>query len=136
MNELLRPFEQDHPRVVMRPHMISTKRDEFVGGFRRNRHTAEMRTVEATVGRWRPYVLAGLTVGVPPPLFSPALFVPSWAAAAENEDIAFLRQMLGELKAENRKLSERLSALEGASTARRSPPAAVSERRAPAATTA
>src|SRR5258707_7063156 len=44
--------------------------------------------------------------------------------------------MLGELKAENRKLSQRLSALEGASTTRRTVPAAAHERPAPAATAA
>jgi hypothetical protein len=40
--------------------------------------------------------------------------------------------MLGELQAENRKLSQRLSALEGASAARRTEPAAVRQRPAPA----
>ena len=35
------------------------------------------------------------------------LFVPPYAAAAESEDVAALRRMLGELKAENRKLSQR-----------------------------
>ena len=56
------------------------------------------------------------------------LFVPSYAAAAENEDVADLRRMLGELKAENRKLSQRLSTLEGASATRRIKPAATHER--------
>jgi len=64
------------------------------------------------------------------------LFVPSYAAAAENEDVAALRRMLGELKAENRKLSERLSALEGASAKRRTRPAVVQERPALVATAA
>ena len=59
------------------------------------------------------------------------LFVPSYAAA-ENEDVAALRRMLVELKAENRKLSERLSALEGTSPARRTKPAAVHQHPAPA----
>jgi hypothetical protein len=44
--------------------------------------------------------------------------------------------MLGELKAENRKLSQRLGALEGASATRRTGPAVVQERPAPAATAA
>jgi hypothetical protein len=71
-----------------------------------------------------------------PALFSLILLVPSHAAAAENEDIAVLRGMLGELKPENRKLSERLSALEGTSPARRTKPAAVHQHSAPVATAA
>src|SRR4029453_7961827 len=49
---------------------------------------------------------------------------------------ASLRRMLGELKAENRKLSERLSALEGTSAPRRTKPAPVQVRPAPAAAAA
>src|SRR5207244_1774583 len=71
-----------------------------------------------------------------PALFGLALFVPSYAVAAESEDMATLRRMLGELKAENRKLSERLSALEGTSTARRTKPAPEHQRPAPAVTAA
>jgi len=63
-----------------------------------------------------------------PALFSLVLFVPFLCRRAENEDMAVLRRMLGELKAENRKLSQRLSALEGASTTRRTVPAAAHER--------
>jgi len=69
-------------------------------------------------------------------VFSLALLVPSYAAAAESEDMAALQRMLRELKAENRKLSGRLSALEGASAARRTGPAPAQERSAPAATAA
>jgi hypothetical protein len=71
-----------------------------------------------------------------PALFSLVLLVPSYAVAVENEEIAVLRRMLGELKAENRKLSQRLGALEGASATRRTGPAVVQERPAPAATAA
>jgi hypothetical protein len=67
-------------------------------------------------------------------LFSLVLLVPSYADAAENEDMAVLQRMLGELKAENRKLSKRLSALEGASAARRTGHTPAQERSAPAAT--
>ena len=100
--------------------MISVKPDEFLGGFRRSRHAAEIGAVVSTVGRWRRYVMYPLIVRATPALFSLVLLVPSCAAAAaEKEEIAVLRRMLGELKAENRKLSERLSALEGKSAPRR-----------------
>src|SRR6266478_6514026 len=98
----------------MRPRMISVKPDELLGGFGRSRHVAEIGAVVSTVGRWRRYVMYPLIVRAAPALFSRVLLVPSYAAAAENEDMAVLRRMLGELKAENRKLSQRLSALEGA----------------------
>jgi hypothetical protein len=113
--------------------MISTKRDEFVGGFRQSRHAAENRAVESTVDCWRRYAVHRSTIRATSALFTLLLLAP-YAAAAENEDIAALRQMLGELKAENRKLSARLSALEGASVTRGTAPAAARER-APAATT-
>lgn len=100
--------------------MNSGKRDEFAAGS--GRHVRTIRAVESTMGGWRPYVMGRLIVGGAPVFFSLALFVPSHAAAAENEEIAVLRRMLGELKAENRKLSGRLSALEGAATAKRSAP--------------
>src|SRR5882672_12496741 len=121
----------------MRPRMISGKRDEFVAGSRRHRHASEIGTVESKVRGWhRVYAVYPLIFRAAPALFSLVLFVPSYAAAAENEDMAVLRRMLGELKAENRKLSQRLSALEGASATRRTVPAAAHERPAPAATAA
>src|SRR6266850_621537 len=121
----------------MRPRMISGRRDEFVAGSRRHRHAAEIGTVESKVRGWhRVYAVYPLIFRAAPALFSLVLFVPSYAAAAENEDMAVLRRMLGELKAENRKLSQRLSALEGASATRRTVPAAAHERPAPAATAA
>lgn len=77
---------------------------------------------EPTLGRWRPYVMYQLIVSGAPVFFSLALLVPSHAAAAENDEIAVLRRMLGELKAENRKLSSRLSALEGGTSVQRAAP--------------
>lgn len=110
--------------------MNSGKRDEFAAGS--GRHVRTIRAVESTKGGWRPYVMRRLIVGGAPIFFSLALFVPSHAAAAENEEIAVLRRMLGELKAENRKLSGRLSALESASAGRHKAPAAAHERPAAA----
>src|SRR4030081_4134048 len=108
----------------MRPRMISGKRDELVAGSRRRRRAAEIGTVESTVRGWhRVYAVYPLISRAAPALFSLVLLVPSYAAAAENEDIAVLRRMLGELKAENRKLSARLSTLEGTSATRRTEPA-------------
>src|SRR5262249_37792168 len=52
---------------------------------------------------------------------------------AENEDLAVLRRMLGDLKAENRKLSARLSTLEGAAATKRAKPAPEHQRPSPAA---
>ncbi|XUJ33528.1 hypothetical protein ACQ5SK_38260 [Bradyrhizobium japonicum] len=69
-------------------------------------------------------------------MFSLGLFVPSASAAAENDEIAVLRRMLGELKAENRKLSQRLGALESATAPRHKTPPAAHERPAPAAVAA
>ena len=98
----------------MGPRMIWGKRDERVAGSGRRWHAAETSTVKSTTRGWhRDYSRYPLVFGAVPALFSLMLFVPSYAAAAENEDVAALRRMLGELKAENRKLSERLSALEG-----------------------
>jgi hypothetical protein len=115
--------------------MISGKRDEFVAGSRRYAHAAEIGTVESTVRGWhRVYAVYPFIFRAAPALFSLVLLVPSYAAAAENEDMAVLRRMLGELKAENRKLSQRLSALEGTSAARRTKPAAAHESPVPAAT--
>ncbi|KRQ93787.1 hypothetical protein CQ12_34410 [Bradyrhizobium jicamae] len=71
-----------------------------------------------------------------PALFSLVLLIPSHAAAAENEDIADLKRMLQELKAENRRLSQRLSTLERAPAARRTNPATTHERPTAVATAA
>src|SRR5258708_2166511 len=121
----------------MRPRMISGKGDEVVARSRRRSHAAEIGTVESTVRGWhRVYAVYPLILRAAPALFSLVLLVPPYAAAAENEDIAVLRRMLGELKAENRKLSERLSALEGTSPARGTKPAAEHRRPAPAVTAA
>ena len=117
--------------------MIWGKRDEFVAGSRRRRHAAETGTVKSTARGWHcDYSRYPLVFGAVPALFSLMLFVPSYAAAAENEDVAALRRMLGELKAENRKLSQRLGALEGASATRRVKPAPAHQRPAHAATAA
>jgi hypothetical protein len=114
--------------------MNSGKRDQFVGRSRQRRRTIEIRTADSTVGgSYRFHAMYPLIVPATSALLG-FFFVPC-AAAAESEDIAALRSMIGELKAENRKLSERLSTLEGASTPRRSAPAAARERPAPAATT-
>ena len=117
--------------------MISGKRDEFVAGSRRHQHAAKIATVELTERGWhRICAMYPLIFRAAPALFSLVLLVPSYAAAAENEDMAVLRRMLGELKAENRKLSQRLSALEGGSAARHTKPAAAHESPAPAAAAA
>ena len=117
--------------------MIWGKRDGFVTGSRRRRQSAETEIVESAVRGWhRVYGEYPFIFRVVPALFSLVLFVPSYAAAAESEDVAALRRMLGELKAENRKLSERLSALEGASATRRVKPAPAHQRPPPAATAA
>ena len=117
--------------------MISGKRDEFVAGSRRHQHAAKIATVELTERGWhRICAVYPLIFRAAPALFSLVLLVPSYAAAAENEDMAVLRRMLGELKAENRKLSQRLSALEGGSAARHTKPAAAHESPAPAAAAA
>jgi len=123
----------------MGPRMMWGKRDALVAGLRRRRHTAENGTVKPTTPGWyyvRTCSVYPLISRAAPALFSLALFVPSYAVAAENEDMASLRRMLGELKAENRKLSERLSALEGTSAPRRTKPAPVQVRPAPAAAAA
>src|SRR6185503_461605 len=118
----------------MGPRMIWGKRDERVAGSGRRWHAIETSTVKSTTRGWhRDYSRYPLVFGAVPALFSLMLFVPSYAAA-ENEDVAALRRMLVELKAENRKLSERLSALEGTSPARRTKPTAVHQHSAPALT--
>src|ERR1700747_2544477 len=102
----------------MRPNMIPTKRDKFVSGFiRQRRRAAEIGTVGSAACGWQRYVMFPLAVGATPALFSFVLLAPSYAVAAENEEIAVLKRMLGELKAQNNKLSQRLSALESASAA-------------------
>jgi hypothetical protein len=120
----------------MGPRMIWGKRDEFVAGSRQRRRVAEIGAVESTEPGWqRAYtVYPSIFRATPALLFSLALLVPPYAAAAENEDMAALQRMLRELKAENRKLSERLTTLEGASATRRVKPAPAQERSAPAAT--
>ncbi|MEH2557518.1 hypothetical protein V1286_005047 [Bradyrhizobium algeriense] len=121
----------------MGPRMIWGKRNERVAGSGRRWHAAETGTVKSTT-RSRYHVCSEypFVFRAAPALFGLILFVPSHAATAENEDIAVLRHMLGELKAENRKLSARLSALEGTSPARRTKPATVHQHPAPGATAA
>ncbi|WP_156439839.1 hypothetical protein [Bradyrhizobium valentinum] len=117
--------------------MLWGKRDELVAGSERRWHAAETGIVKSTARSWHcDYSRYPLAFGAVPALFSLMLFVSSYAAAAENEDIAALRRMLGELKAENRKLSERLSALEGTSPARRTKPTEVHQHPKPAVTAA
>ncbi|XIA64303.1 hypothetical protein ACFIOY_36360 [Bradyrhizobium sp. TZ2] len=117
--------------------MIWGKRGERVAGSGRRWHAAETSTIKSAArGGHGDYSRYPLVSGAVPALFSLMLFVPSCAAAAENEDTAALRRMLGELKAENRKLSERLSALEGASATRRAKPAPAHQRPTSAATAA
>lgn len=81
--------------------MNSGKRDEFVAGSGRRRQVKAIRALELTMGGRRPYVICRLIVGGAPAFFGLALLVPSYAAAAESEEIAVLRRMLGELKTEN-----------------------------------
>src|SRR6476660_4655954 len=108
----------------MGPRMIRGKQDEHVAGSGRRWHAAKTSAVKSTTRGWHcDYSRYPLVFGAVPALFSLMLFIPSCAAAAESEDVAALRRMLGELKAENRKLSERLSALEGGSATRRIKPA-------------
>jgi hypothetical protein len=105
------------------PRMLSGKRDDIVAGCGRGLRAALIGTELSTVGAGRPARgVLSRSACVLPALFSLALFVPSYAAAADDEEIALLRRMLGELKAENRKLSERLSALEGATATKRAVP--------------
>jgi uncharacterized coiled-coil protein SlyX len=72
-------------------------------------------------------------------LGSLALLAPSYAAAADNEDVAELRRMLRQLQTQNRELSRRLGALESAREAPAAPrtkPARAQQRRTPAPTAA
>src|ERR1700704_3592229 len=116
----------------MEPRMIWGKLDEFVARSRRCLHASEIGTVESTPrGGHRVRFAYVLICRAAPAVFSLGLLVPSYAAAAENEEIAVLRRMLGELRAENRKLSQRLSALEGASAAQHTRAAAAARARRP-----
>src|SRR3990170_8403771 len=72
-------------------------------------------------------------------LVSLALLAPSYAAAADNEDVAELKRVVEELQAHNRELSRRLGALESAREAPAAPrtkPAGAQERPTPAPTPA
>ena len=72
-------------------------------------------------------------------LVSLALLAPSYAAAADNEDVAELKRVVEELQAHNRELSRRLGALESAREAPAAPrtkPAGAQERPTPAPTAA
>ena len=122
----------------MGPRMIWGKRDERVAGSARRWHAAEIGTVDSSVRNWQRVhtVYPSIFRATPALLFSLALFAPSCVAAAENEDVADLRRMLQELKAENRKLSQRLSTLESAPAARRTKPTATYERPTAVATAA
>ena len=122
----------------MGPRMIWGKRDERVAGSARRWHAAEIGTVNSSVRNWQRVhtVYPSIFRATPALLFSLALFAPSYVAAAENEDVADLRRMLQELKAENRKLSQRLSTLESAPAARRTKPTATYERPTAVATAA
>ena len=110
---------------MMGPRMIWGKRDERVAGSGRRWHAAETGGVKSTTRGWHrvcsvyPFVFRAA-----PALFGLLLLFPSCAASAETEELADLRRMLQELKAENRKLSQRLSTLESAPAARRTKPAA------------
>src|SRR3984893_5914435 len=64
-------------------------------------------------------------------LVSLALLAPAHAAAGENEEMADLRRMVRELQTQNRELSRRLGALEGARAAQETRPAAAAERPIP-----
>ena len=111
--------------------MIRGKLDEFVARSGRYLRASEIGTVESTTrGGHRVFAYA-LICRAAPAVFSLGLLVPSCAAAAENEEVAVLRRMLGELKAENSKLSQRLSVLEGTTAARRARSAPAQERLAP-----
>ncbi len=129
MSRLARLVGWRRSAVVMGPRMIWGKRDEFVAGSKQRRRAAEIGTVETTEQGWQRVctVYPLIFRATPALLLSLALLVPP-CAAAENEDVADLRRMLQELKAENRKLSQRLSTLESAPTARRTKPAATYER--------
>ena len=112
--------------------MIWGKRGKLVAGSRQSLYLREIGTPEpVTCGSHRFHSVHALILRTAPALFGLGLLFPSCAAAAENEDIAVLRRMLGELKAENRKLSERLSALEGKSAPRRTRSAPAQERSSP-----
>ena len=109
--------------------MISGKRDRHVAGYRRRRQAAEIEMEELAVRGWhRSYGAYPFIFRTAPALFGLLLLFPSCAAAGEAEELADLKRMLQELKAENRKLSQRLSTLERAPAARQIKPAATHER--------
>jgi hypothetical protein len=117
--------------------MISEKREEFVATFGRRCHAARNQTENSSARTWvRACAGHPLIARAAPALLIFALLVPSYAAASEDDDAASLRRMLGELKAENRKLSQRLSALEGAAAAKRAPPIVPRKRHSDSATPA
>jgi hypothetical protein len=110
--------------------MHSGTLDSFVTRFGRHSRAAEAATAESTVhARCRGRAVFPSIARVTLALSGIVLFVPC-ATASENEEIATLRRMLGELKAENSKLSRRLSALEGAAAAKRVASPVPRERRA------
>src|ERR1700752_1330691 len=112
----------------MRSRMISGKRERHVAGYRRRRQAAEIEMEELAVRGWhRSYGAYLFIFRTAPALFSLLLLFPSCAAAGEAEELADLKRMLQELKAENRKLSQRLSTLERA-PGRQTKPAATHER--------
>lgn len=129
-------FWQTPARIRAGPRMLSGKRDDFVAGFWWRSRAVLVGTEQSTVRRRRACGVLPWIVGATPALFSFALSVPSCAAAADNDEIAVLRRMLGALKAENRKLSERLSALEGATATKRAAPAVPRVRSPPVRTAA
>src|SRR5262249_32948996 len=69
-------------------------------------------------------------------LVSLALLVPSYAAAADNEEVAELRRMLQEVQAQNRELARRRGAGGGARAPPQTKPARPQERPTPALTAA
>ena len=85
----------------MGPRMIWGKRNALVAESRRRRHTAENGTVKPTTPGWyRVCSVCPLIVRAVPALLGIVSFVPSYAVAAENEDMATLRRMIGELGGE------------------------------------
>ncbi|MGQ0685507.1 MAG: hypothetical protein ACT4OC_24340, partial [Bradyrhizobium sp.] len=109
--------------------MSWSKRNDLVACFRRRSLAGATRIEETTWRAWhRACALRPLIARAAPALLGFSLLVPFDAASAESDDIAALKRMVHELKAENRKLSQRLGALEGASPAKRAAPAVSRER--------
>jgi uncharacterized coiled-coil protein SlyX len=110
------------------PRMISVERNETRSARPRGpgRERAGDSSRQATRPRPARAALA---------LVSLALLSPSYAAAADKEDVAELRRLLREVQAQNRELSRRLGALESereAPAAPRTKPARAQERPTPA----